>query len=84
MQIIVHDDKKIVEVWLTNSEQDDTIIKEKLKPLYHSYKQKKYTVAVYQSGSRSLYNDMRYLAEQHRKRMAENDLSREKRENVCI
>lgn len=78
MQIIVHDDKKLVEVWLTNPEKDDPVIQEKLKPLYQSSKQKKYTVAVFQSGKRSIYDDLRYLAQQHRKRMAENEVQCEK------
>ena len=46
MQIIVHDDKKLVEVWLSNLEKDNPVIQENLKPLYQSSKQKKYTVAI--------------------------------------
>lgn len=78
MQIIVHDDKKLVEVWLSNLEKDDPVIQENLKPLYQSSKQKKYTVAVFQSGMRSIYDDLRYLAKQHRKQMAETEVKSEK------
>ena len=78
MEIKIHDDKKIVEVWLTNAEKVDPVVQSKLKPLYQSYKQKKYTVAVFQSGSRSLYDDIRYLAQKHRTTMAEREVQREK------
>ena len=78
MEIKIHDDKKIVEVWLTNAEKFDPVIQSKLKPLYESYRQKKYTVAVFQSGSRSLYDDIRYLTQKHRKTIAEREVQREK------
>ena len=46
LEINVRDDNKLVEVWMTNVEQQDHALREKLKPLYQEYKRKKYLVAV--------------------------------------
>ena len=55
MEIKTHDDKKIVEVWLTNAEQEDADVKARLKLLYAKYKNAGYTVAVFKSGKKDLY-----------------------------
>ena len=34
---IVHDDEKYVEIWLTNAESQDTVLREGLKPLFKEY-----------------------------------------------
>lgn len=47
MEINVRDDRKIVEVWLTNQEKQDETLREQLKNLYQQYREKKYIVAVY-------------------------------------
>ena len=54
MQKIVHDDEKYVEIWLTNAESQDTVLRESLKPLCREYKQKKYRVVIYSSGKGDL------------------------------
>jgi len=54
MQKIVHDDEKYVEIWLTNAESQDTVLRESLKPLCREYKQKKYRVVVFSSGKGDL------------------------------
>jgi hypothetical protein len=54
MQKIVHDDEKYVEIWLTNAESQDTILRENLKPLCKEYKQKKYHVVIFTSGKGDL------------------------------
>ena len=57
MEICVKDSQKIIEIWLTNTEQEDALLRTSLKPLYMKYKQEKYKVAVFQSGrSDLLYN----------------------------
>lgn len=78
MKIFVHDERKTVEVWLTNPEKSEPDIAKKLKPLYHAARQKKYTVAVYFSGNRDVYDDMRHLAMKHRMQMAQNDVLHQK------
>ena len=57
MEIHVKDSLKIVEIWLTCAEQDDASLRKSLQPLFDEYKQKKYKVAVFESGSGDLlYN----------------------------
>ena len=53
MEMIVHDDEKYVEIWLTNAESQDIVLRESLKPLFKEYKQKKYRVVVFSSGKRT-------------------------------
>ena len=75
MQIIVRDDRKLVEVWLTNAEKDDPQVKEALKPMYAEYKQKKYLVAVFQSGRHDLREETRDLLLYNKMRSAKHELS---------
>ena len=57
MEICVKDSLKIVEIWLTNVEQGDAALRVSLQPLFDEYKQKKYKVAVFESGHGNLvYN----------------------------
>lgn len=79
MEINVRDDRKIVEVWLTNEEQQDQAIRESLKPLYQQYKAKKYTVAVFLSGSRDLAEETGALLRYNKKRVAELEVQRERK-----
>lgn len=75
MQIIVRDERKLVEVWLTNAEKDDPRVDATLKPLYAEYKQKKYLVAVFKSGQKSLCEGTRDLLLYNKKRSVKHELS---------
>ena len=46
----VHDDMKLVEIWLAKAESDDDVFRRKLEPIFAEYKKKKYRVAVFSSG----------------------------------
>ncbi|MBQ8929740.1 MAG: hypothetical protein IJ052_05020 [Oscillospiraceae bacterium] len=78
MQIDVHEDKKLVCVWLTNNESADAAMDDKLKPLYEEYKQKKYTVAVYRSGGQDIAELTGALLRYNRKLFAEREVRAEK------
>lgn len=78
MEINVHDNSKIVEVWLTNSEKQDGHLHEQLKPLYQKYKEQKYLVAVFESGERDLTNSTSDLLRYNRRRMAEQTVQRKR------
>ena len=71
MQTRIHEPAKIVEVMLTHAEQGDETVKQQLQELYTRYKGTKYTVAVFLSGSRDLYEDTRDLLLFNRRRAAE-------------
>ena len=79
MEINVRDDRKIVEVWLTNEGQQDQAIRESLKPLYQQYRTKKYTVAVFLSGSRDLAEETGALLRHNKRRTAELEVQRERK-----
>ena len=71
MNVKIHEPSKIVEVMLTHAEQADEAVKKQLKELYAQYKGTKYTVAVFLSGKRDLYEDTRDLLLFNRRRAAE-------------
>ena len=71
LKINVHDDRKIVEIWLSHSEQADVALREQLRPIYQEYNGKKYTVAVFQSGTEDLYEQTHQLLLYNRNRAAE-------------
>ena len=71
MEINVHDDRKIVEIWLSHSEQADAALREQIRPIYQEYNGKKYTVAVFQSGTEDLYEQTHQLLLYNRNRAAE-------------
>jgi len=66
MEINVNENKKIVEVWLSNEEKNNSLTKEKLRELYEKYKKTKYLVAVYESGSADLLSGTKSLLSQNR------------------
>ena len=78
MEINVRDDMKLVTIWLTRAEQEDTALRERLKELYADYKAKKYMVAQFHSGTEDLYEGTRDLLIFNRKRIEEIALQREK------
>ena len=83
MEMNVRDDKKIVEIWLTNAEKIDPILREGLKELYAEYKAKKYLVAVFESGGGDLYENTRDLLLYNRRRSAERAVQEEKKQRAA-
>ncbi len=75
---IANHEKKLVTVWLTNDEKNNASLREDMKPLYAEWKAKKYTVAVFQSGSGALYDNTLALLSHNRKRSAEVEVLAEK------
>lgn len=78
MEIRVRDDRHLVEVWLSNAEKKDMSLREGLKRLYDEYKEKKYLVAVFESGEGDLYQSTLELLSYNQKRCAEIEIKREK------
>ena len=68
MEMNVRDDQKLVEIWLTNAEKIDPVLREGLKEIYVKYKTKKYMVAVFESGKGDLYENTRDLLLFNRRR----------------
>lgn len=61
MEVVVKDDKKRVEVWLTRAEKSNMQLKESLKSMFAEYKAKKYLCVVYNSGDGDLFANTRDL-----------------------
>ena len=54
MEMNIRNDERIVEIWLTNPEKANEKLRDSLKPVFDKYRDMKYKVAVFQSGSRDL------------------------------
>ena len=78
MEVRVHEDMKLVEIWLTRQEQADHAIREQLQRLYQDYKSRKYMVAQFHSGGGDLYTFTRDLLIFNRKRIEELAVALEK------
>lgn len=83
MEINVNHERKLVEVWLTNAEKNDPAVRERLKPLYAKYKQQRYLVAVFESGSQDLYQSTRDLLAFNKRRTAELAVQRQKKRSAA-
>ena len=79
MEMNVRDDQKLVEIWLTNAEKIDPVLREGLKEIYAKYKTKKYMVAVFESGKGDLYENTRDLLLFNRRRSAEKAVQQAKK-----
>ncbi len=82
MELRVHQNMKIVEVWLTQKERENKELQEQLVQMYQEYTAKKFKVAQFHSGTDDLYTATRDLLLFNRKRIAELENLREKSPNL--
>ena len=82
MEMNIHDDTQIVEIWLTNAEKTDPVLQDELKGIYAEYKAKKYMVAVFESGKGDLYENTRDLLLFNRRRSAEKAVQQAKKQRA--
>ena len=82
--MVVKEQSKIVELWLTKEEKNDPALRKSLKPIYQQYKDQKYLVAVFLSGKEDLYQQTRDLLLYNRRRQAEKEVHTERRAGMVI
>ena len=80
----IREQSKIVELWLTREERDDSAFRESLKPIYQQYKDQNYLVAVVLSGEEDLYQQTRDLLLYNRRRLAEKEIQSEKQAGLVL
>ena len=83
MEMNVRDQQKFVEIWLTNAEKIDPVLREGLKEIYARYQTKKYMVAVFECGKGNLYGNMRDLLLCNRRRSAEKAVQQAKKQRAA-
>lgn len=71
MRIQIHEQSKLVELWLTQEEKNDPAFRKGLKPIYEKYRAQKYLVAVFLPGEEDLYQQTRDLLVYNRRKLAE-------------
>ena len=76
----MRDEQKTVDIWLTNAEKNDPEIRRSLEEIYREYQQKKYLVAVFESGSQDLYQNTLDLLRYNRRHSAEREVLRGKKQ----
>ena len=54
MEINVDDKSRIVDIWLTNAEKNNTSVRQELRKLCGEYKARKYKTAIFLSGEQDL------------------------------
>ena len=80
----IREQNKIVELWLTREERNDSVFRELLKPIYQQYKDQNYLVAVFLSGEEDLYQQTRDLLLYNRRRLAEKEVQAEKQAGLVM
>ena len=80
----IREQNKIVELWLTREERDDSAFRESLKPIHQQYKDQNYLVAVFLSGEEDLYQQTRDLLLYNRRRLAEKEVQAEKQAGLVM
>jgi len=83
LEMHVRDEQQLVEIWLTKAEKKDQELRAGLKDIYDNYKKKNYLVAVYESGEKDLYENVRDLLVYNKRRTAERKVQREKRQRAA-
>ena len=78
MQIQVHEDKKIVCVWLTKDESSDAATSAQIKNVIAQFRPKKYLVVIFRSGTQELTESTRELIRYNRRLTAEREVLAEK------
>lgn len=71
MELNLHPEHKIAEIWLTKKERGDRDLQRKLRQAYDEYRSQGYTVAVYLSGEQNLADMTGQLLCQNQRRLAE-------------
>ena len=61
MEMNIHHDTKVVDIWLTRSEARDENIRRSLEPYYRQFAKQRYFVSVFESGDRELLPDSALL-----------------------
>ena len=84
LEINVKDEKRMVEIWLSNAEKRDPVLRESLKDIYDKFKKKKYMVAVFESGEKDLYQGTLDLLAYNKRRCAELEVQREKKQRRAV
>lgn len=82
MEINIDDDKKLVEVWLTSMEKNDSALRASLPPLYREFKDKGYLVAVFESGAGDLSGNTLSLLLHNREALAKQALETANQESA--
>ena len=78
LEINLHQESKLVDIWLSREDQSSQEVQDRLRSLYRRCAEEKYTVAVFYSGQQDLAQETAALLRYNRRRSAERAVQREK------
>ena len=84
MELNVRNESKIVEIWLTKAEKQDAQLQKELKLVYESFCEVGYTVATFLAGDQDLADTTSDLVCYNRKRIAQLEVEREKKQGLAM
>ena len=79
MRIVVHNEKRIISIWLSKSESADAELNSRLLGFCDDFKKHEYTLAVFRSGSGNLEELTGSLLKYNRALMVEQEVKAEKK-----
>lgn len=82
LEINVHDNKKLVDIWLTRTEQAQPALRTYVNSLCHDFTGKGYTAAVFLSGEKDLAEETSALLCYNKKRIPELEVQREREQQM--
>lgn len=78
MEINPHQERKLVEIWLSHEDQASQEVQTRLREVYRRCAEEKYTVAVFCSGQQDLAEETSALLLYNRRRSAERAVQQRK------
>ena len=78
MQVDIHDNARQVCIWLTKAESADPATDERIRPIIQKYREQKYLVAVYRSGTEDLFENTLAFLKYNRKAQAQREVRAER------
>lgn len=79
LEISSNKESKLVDIWLSQEDQVNQDVQNRLRELYHRYKGENYTVAVFCSGQQDLTEETSALLRYNRRRSVEQIVQGEKK-----
>lgn len=74
MEINRNEEKKIIEIWLTNQDQENPAIKTITEEIIYYWHQQEYLPVIYRSGKGDLYSNIKPLLKHNREYSAKKSI----------
>ena len=80
MEMHINHENKLVDIWLTNADRSNKAIQAELKNIFLEFSNRKYMIAVFESGSNDMFASTLELLKYNKKRSAQCEVERQRRQ----